>query len=102
MEVYNKSDVKYGIAIKKGTDDVPDDGRFHVIVDGEIVVSTGVEAAALIEYEEHREARRADGRRRLEAERKFKDAQRFKNDVLGDKAARKSKQGGRGKGGVGK
>jgi hypothetical protein len=100
MEVYEKSDAKYGIAVKKGTNDVPNDGRFHVIVDGGIVASTSVEAAALIEYHEQREARMAKGRQRLEAERIHNDAQRFKNDVLGDKAARKSKQGGRGKGGV--
>lgn len=97
---YDRSDLKHGVAVKKGTPDVPDDGRFHVVVDGTIVASTSVEAAALIEYDERRAARMT-GRHRLEAERAFTDAQRFKNEVLGDKAARKSKQGGRGKGGVG-
>lgn len=97
----DKVDPKYGVAIKRGTPDVPSDGRFHVLVDDVVVLSTAVEAAALIEYQEQRESRMADGRRILAAERSLRDAQSFRNDVLGEKAGKKAKQGGRGKGGVG-
>lgn len=101
MDAWDKVDAKHGVAVRRGTPDVPADGRFHVLVDDQVVYSTAVEAAALIAFEEAREPRMAEGRRRLEAERGFRDAQSFRNEVLGEKAGKKSKQGGRGKGGVG-
>jgi hypothetical protein len=101
MEAWERVDAKHDVAVKRGTDDVPADGRFHVLVDGEIVFSTGVETAALLMYDEARAPRMAIGRRGLEAERAYRDAAAFRNDVLGDKAGKKAKQGGRGKGGVG-
>jgi hypothetical protein len=30
--------LKYGLSVEKGTDRVPDDGRYHFLVDGEIVL----------------------------------------------------------------
>jgi hypothetical protein len=38
-----------------GTDAVPDDGRFHVLVDGVSVLSTASKAKALSKYREIRE-----------------------------------------------
>lgn len=101
MTAWEKSDPKYGVAVKRGTPDVPTDGRYHVMVDGEIVYSTTVEASALIEYAERRADRMSAGRKTLRAEASYRDAQDFRNEVLSEKAARKAKQGGRGKGGVG-
>lgn len=101
MERVERNDVKYGVALRRGTEDVPSDGRYHVLVDGEIVLSTSVEAAASVTYDELREERMASGRAVLKAERARWDAQAFRNGVLSDKATKKSKQGGRGKGGVG-
>ena len=54
VDGWTKSDPKHGVAIHRGTDEVPADGRYHVVVDGEITFSTRVEAAALIEFEECR------------------------------------------------
>ena len=55
---YVRSVVKYGLSVEKGTERVPDDGNYHLLVDGEVVLSTPVEALALIEMEEAKAARR--------------------------------------------
>jgi hypothetical protein len=46
---YVRAADKYGLSVEKGTDRVPDDGKYHLLVDGEIVLSTTVEALALAE-----------------------------------------------------
>jgi len=88
-------DEKRGVALKRGTMDVPNDGRYHVLVDGEIVLSTRVEAAARIEFQNWREERMTAGRTRLATESAHRDARQFKNDVLKTKASNKVKQGAR-------
>lgn len=95
MDPVEEVDEKRAVAIKRGTTDVPDDGRYHVIVDGEIVLSTRVETAARIEFQERREERMVKGRKRLAAESSQRDARQFKNDVLKRKATTKVKQGAR-------
>src|SRR5215467_6174652 len=65
---YVHAALKYGLSVEKGTDRVPDDGRYHVLVDGEIVLSTPVEALALAEMEETKAARQAQGREMLQRE----------------------------------
>lgn len=57
-EMFEKSDHRYPLSIKKGTPDVPNDGKFHVTDDGAIVLSTAVYDYALIIFEEKREAHR--------------------------------------------
>ena len=86
-------DRKRSLALKRGTPDVPNDGRFHVIQDGEVVFSTRVESAARIDFQERREVRMSDSRAKLAAEAADQDARRFKNDVLSAKANRDVKMG---------
>lgn len=95
MNRVDEEDEKHRVALKRGTEDVPNDGRYHVIVDGEIILSTRVEYAARLEFQEQRELRMAAGRRQLAAESAYRDARQFKNDVLKGKANRKIKQGSR-------
>ena len=95
VERMEEIDEKRGIALKYGTEDVPNDGRYHVLVDGEIVLSTRVQAAAQVEFQDRREQRMAAGRNRLAAESAHRDARQFKNDILKTKANKKIKQGAR-------
>ena len=62
---YVRAELKYGLSVEKGTDRVPEDGRYHLLADGEIVLSTTVEALALAELEEAKAARQAKGREML-------------------------------------
>lgn len=43
-----------GLALEQGTDDVPDDGRYHLSVHGEVVESFVRETAAVKAYDETR------------------------------------------------
>jgi hypothetical protein len=95
MSGWVKADAKCGVSIERGTPEVPDDGRYHVVVDGEIVLSTNVEAAALAEFEDIREQRRAPQRARLREE-QAEAAYRAMRDAFWDKKiTRDSRKGGR-------
>lgn len=96
MSGWTKSDPKHGVAIHRGTDEVPADGRYHVIVDGKIVLSTRVEAAALIEYEERREERKPGGREQLQREREAADLRSHRSESWAAKSTRDARKGGRG------
>jgi hypothetical protein len=89
---------KYGLSVEKGTDRVPDDGQYHFLVDGEIVLSTTVEALALAEMEEAKAARQAEGRERLQRERAALDVSSFRAGTWAEKQGRDRKKGGRGVG----
>jgi hypothetical protein len=39
-----------GLSVEQGTSSVPDDGRFHVVVDGRVVFSSKMRSAALTRY----------------------------------------------------
>jgi hypothetical protein len=92
---WEKADAKYGVSIQRGTSLVPNDGRYHVVVDGQIVLSTNVEAAAIAEFDEVREQRRAPLRKRLREER-AEAAYRSMRDAFWDKkVTRDSRKGGR-------
>lgn len=96
-----KQNRSLGISIERGTARVPDDNRYHVIVDNEIVYSTKVLAAAEVYYEEQREARSEQARARLAAERAHYDMQAVRSDAFARRAANARKKGGRGgRGGV--
>jgi hypothetical protein len=56
--MFEKSDRRYPLSIKKGTQDVPNDGKYHVVEDGTIVLSTAVYDYAIIIFEEKREEHR--------------------------------------------
>lgn len=91
-----KIDARRGVAIHRGTEDVPRDGRYHVIVDGEIIFSTRVETAALIEYEERREERKSRGQEQLRREREAADIRAHRSDSWSSKSSRDQRKGGRG------
>lgn len=93
---YVRAAAKYGLSVEKGTDRVPDDGRYHFLVDGEIVLSTTVEALALAEMEETKAARQAKGREALQRERAAHDARAFQAASYAEKQGRDQKKGGRG------
>jgi hypothetical protein len=92
---YERSAPKYGISVEKGTDRVPDDGRYHVIVDGVIVLSTAVETLALLEMDEIKARRQAPGRELLMRERLAKDVAAFRQDTYIAKEGRDRAKGGR-------
>ena len=89
---------KYGLSVEKGTDRVPDDGRYHLLVDGKIVLSTPVEALALAEMEEAKDARQAKGRELLRREKAHFDVSTFRAANWSEKQGRDWKKGGRGVG----
>ena len=93
---YVRAALKYGLSVEKGTDRVPDDGRYHFLVDGEIVLSTTVEALALAEMEEAKAARQAPGRELLQRERAALDVAVFRAGNWAEKQSRDQKKGGRG------
>lgn len=93
---YVRAATKYGLSVEKGTDRVPDDGRYHFLMDGEIVLSTTVEALALAEMEEAKAARQARGRELLQQEMAASDARAFRAANYAEKQSRDQKRGGRG------
>jgi hypothetical protein len=93
---YVRAAMKYGLSVEKGTDRVPDDGKYHLLVDGEIVLSTPVEALALAEMEETKAARQAKGREMLQREMAASDVRAFRADNYLQKQSRDQRKGGRG------
>jgi hypothetical protein len=96
LMAYVRAELKYGLSVEKGTDRVPDDGMYHVLVDGEIVLSTPVEALALVEMEEVKAARQAPGRELLRREMAASDVSHFRAANYAAKQSRDQKKGGRG------
>ena len=101
-----------GIAVCRGTEDVPDDGRYHVVVDGQIVASERSQKRALGIYRERRDQLIADGAElpapeppidpaeRLRQERVDRDIRSMRSEWL-SRLHRKSRKGGKGgRGGV--
>lgn len=56
--MYKKVDKRYPVAIQSGTADVPNDGKYHVVDNGDIVLSTAVLEYAELRYAELRESHR--------------------------------------------
>lgn len=96
MNGWTKTDPKHGVAIHRGTDVVPADDRYHLLVDGEIVFSTRGEAAVLVEYEAVREERMSKGRDQLRREREAADLRSHRSESWAAKFARDTRKGGRG------
>ena len=84
------------VSIEQGTEAVPDDGNYHVIVDGEIVESTPVLALAEAVYWELCEERAAPARERLAREMAHRDIQAVRADAFDRRAAGSRNRGGRG------
>jgi len=93
---YVHAELKYGLSVEKGTHRVPMDGRYHLLVDGEIALSTPVEALALVEMEEIKAARQAKGREMLRREMAAFDARAFQAASHAEKERRDQRKGGRG------
>jgi hypothetical protein len=89
---------RYGVSIQKGTSSVPDDGRYHVVADGEIVLSTGVEAAAIAEFDDIRDQRRLARSKRLRDELGDNAFRLMRSESWAEKSRRDSRRGGRGVG----
>lgn len=53
--MYEKRHPKYPLSIEQGTETVPDDGLYYVIVSGNTILSTRVLELAKIVYDEQRE-----------------------------------------------
>ncbi|HEX3731451.1 MAG TPA: hypothetical protein VHU91_00800 [Mycobacteriales bacterium] len=95
---YVRAATKYGLSVERGTDRVPDDGSYHLLVDDEIVLSTPVEALALAELEEAKAARQAQGRELLRREMAASDVHAFRAANYAEKQGRDHGKGGRGVG----
>jgi hypothetical protein len=93
---YVRAELKYGLSVEKGTDRVPDDGQYHFLVDGEVALSTPVEALALAEMEEAKAARQARGRELLQREMAASDVHAFRAANYAEKQGRDQRKGGRG------
>ncbi|GAB3353154.1 hypothetical protein GCM10027300_19390 [Modestobacter lapidis] len=98
MDGVMKADSKLGISLERASAQVPDDGRYHVVVDGEIVFSSRVEVAAVAEYEEVRDARRGPARERQRREQAVADLRAHRASSWSAKQTRDAKKGGRGVG----
>ena len=50
VEMFKQELPAIGLSIEQGTDSVPDDGRYHVVVGGDVVFSSKAKSAALRRY----------------------------------------------------
>jgi hypothetical protein len=98
---YRKANSKLGVSVELGTENVPDDGCYHVIVDGKIVYSTRVQSSALVEYDDIVFERDRPYAERRARERAHSDFQGARSQSLQRMRASTRKTGGRGgRGGV--
>ncbi len=94
-----------GLSIERGTDSVPNDGRFHVVVDGQVVFSSRREATALAHYRGLRDdlLRNAgvvptatDPEETRRRERQFYDFQAVMSESMRQRTMRAKRRGGKG------
>ncbi len=94
-----------GLSIEQGTDSVPDDGRFHVVVDGQVVFSSRRRSAALAHYRSLRDellrnagiAQTApDPQETRRRERQFYDSQAVMSESMRQRTIRAKRRGGKG------
>lgn len=89
------------VRIERGTENVPADNQYHVVVDGQVVESTSVLALAEVVYHEQCDERAAPARERLAREMAHRDIQGVRADAFDRRAGQDRKRGGRGgRGGV--
>lgn len=90
-----------GLSIEQGTKAVPDDGRFHVLLEGRVILSTASRARGLSEYTRQRDLllskaeKRPQVRDRSEALRRERAEYELKNLRTGGKARSKLRVPGR-------
>lgn len=97
MAAWQKTDEKSGVSVQFGTSEVPDDGRYHVLVDGELVLSTKVKNAALAEFEDVRDTRREARAKRLRSEQGAAAYRAMRSASWADKTKRNARRGGTGR-----
>jgi hypothetical protein len=103
--MYEKRHHKYLLSIELGTPAVPDDGQYHVIVNGRIILSTRVFELAKITYEEQREGLRVaagdpDPREIIRREKAGREAKVLRSESVARIQNRRGGGGPGGKGGV--
>jgi hypothetical protein len=101
--MYEKRHPRYPLSIEQGTAAVPDDGQYHIVVGGQIVLSTRVFDLAKITFDEQREELRIasgdpDPREVLRKESAAREvsALRSESSTLQAKKSRRGGPGGRG------
>jgi len=104
--MYEKRHHKYSLSIEQGTDAVPDDDQYHVLVNGKIVLSTRVFELAKIIFDEQREELRIaagdpDPREILRRESAIRDVSALQGESSAQQSKKSSRRGGPGgRGGV--
>jgi hypothetical protein len=102
---YSKVHRRYPVAVLQGTGDVPDDGKYHVVVGDSIVLSTAVLDYALLTFEEQVEAQRIaaghpDPAVLRAKERAHKDVRAMRAAGIAERGKRNQGGGAGGRGGV--
>ncbi len=94
-----------GLSIEQGTDSVPDDGRFHVVLGGQVVFSSRRKSAALAHYRSLRDdllrnagiAQTApDPEETRRRERQFYDFQAVMSESMRQRTMKARRKGGKG------
>jgi hypothetical protein len=110
--MYRQQVPELGLSIEMGTDAVPDDGRYYVLLNGEIIYSSLNERQASRAYTDKKnqlfeqiggkpEPKRLTPEQRLEKERANRDIQAMRMESFDRRASGARKKGGRGgRGGV--
>lgn len=98
MTEWQLTDERNCLSVERGTTNVPDDDRFHVLVDGKIVLSTRVEAAALAEFEEVKDQRDAERHKRRAELRGETEYELMRSESWAQKSSRDIKRGRQGPG----
>jgi hypothetical protein len=94
-----------GLSVEQGTSLVPDDGRFHVVVDGSIVFSSKTQSAALTRYRSLRDdllekagiqQRPSDPEETKRRERQFYDFEAVMFESMRQRTMNAKRKGGKG------
>jgi hypothetical protein len=94
-----------GLSIEQGTGSVPDDGRYHVVVGGDVVFSSKARSTALGRYRSLRdnllrkagiERKVADPEQTRRRERQFYEFQAVMSESMRRRAANAKRKGGKG------
>ena len=94
-----------GLSIEQGTGSVPNDGRFHVVLDGNVVFSSRARSVALTRYRSLRddllrkagiEQRPPDPEETKRREREFYDLQGVMTESMRQRTINAKRKGGKG------
>jgi len=94
-----------GLSVEKGTSSVPNDGRFHVVVDGNVVFSSKAKSTALTRYRGLRaellqkagiEQTQPDPEETRRRERQFYDFQAVMTESMRQRTINAKRKGGKG------